>query len=409
MQAQITKRDHACLWFKHLPEALTRLLADLAPGEVFVLLINDGFTQWTRMNPQPSGAPTMGIKITAGHALWNPMSLGDEFVAKWRSDSDSEVAPNVRSIETSSPSLLERGDQKTRLFDWYLFADYSGAKSQTVQRRAIQAVMAKGDGNMTPLGGYTRLGLTQLVLARLHEATRNRVRVCAGFDHQYSIPISLAREIGVSDRSWRQLLRDLVSGTYSPDAPPLAAPGEFAPRFNDWLRSKGHADYFWSATKAEAYGIPNHQPRQTGLMRLTETAQPVGNRATPKPFCRLGDNGSVGGQTLHGLRHLHDLLEACKANRLPVKVWPFDGLDIVDYSGYHVLLEPYPSIVAKSDLKKSDLNDAKAALLMVQQHDSAGTLVNLLSLAPLREEDKETVLLEGWIAGFAPIILEPRS
>ena len=126
----------------------------------------------------------------------------------------------------------------------------------------------------------------------------NGKRMILGQDHQYSIPYGLARQIGL-DLDWRKGLKMLATGTYAPDAPALDHPKIFTKLFNQWLMSHSMLPYFYSATKSFLYGIPDRDPRQKGdpaVYRLCERYPGIFGTGNPKPFNRVGDNGSVGGR-----------------------------------------------------------------------------------------------------------------
>jgi len=237
----------------------------------------------------------------------------------------------------------------------------------------------------------------------------NGKRMILGQDHQYSIPYGLAQEIGL-DLDWRKGLKMLVKGTYAPDAPPLDHPKVFAKLFNELLTSRGMPPYFYSATKSAQYGIPDRDPREKGdptVYRLCERYPSIFGSGNPKPFNRVGDNGSVGGQTLVGLIKIMELIEICDAEVIPLKCWPFDGLDITssDYEGCHVLIEPYPSAAGLRSRPRSDAEDAMAATRMISEADRNGTLIRLLDLTPLSGRDREIVRFEGWIVGHLPLFI----
>jgi hypothetical protein len=63
------KRDHACIWFSHLPTELSRELDWLVPEQSVKLLINGHPTTWARMKPG-DGRPTRGIRLEYGKEVW---------------------------------------------------------------------------------------------------------------------------------------------------------------------------------------------------------------------------------------------------------------------------------------------------------------------------------------------------
>jgi len=293
------------------------------------------------------------------------------------------------------------------LFNTYLFADYSGARARVGQRNAIR--LAHAEDLQSPVILARRLTREELVDAfvdHLREATRRGRRVCFGQDHQYGIPFALGRELGVAHLPWREALEALCAGTYAANAPAFDHASTFAKGLNAWLEAQGRLAYFYSATKSSLYGIPAKNPRGTdpSLYRLTERCRPSSNAGAPKPFNRVGDNGTVGGQSLVGMVALRQLLSTCARNNIPVAVWPFDGLSIVDpvYSNAHVLLEPYPTAVREAHVKQTDASDALASAASVQNSDREGLLEHLLDLSSLTPLHGRVVRFEGWIASHLP-------
>jgi hypothetical protein len=252
----------------------------------------------------------------------------------------------------------------------------------------------------------TRDTLQSETLRSLEAATNERVRLAFGRDHQFSIPVGLATEIGLRGKTWREALDSLVLGTYG--GPGLAQISEFAQKFNGWLISRSRPPYFFSRTKAAYYGVPAENPRpglaDSTTYRLTELYPGPQKQYAPKPLNWIGDNGTVGGQTIVGLVLLYELLDEAQRRGIPVAVWPFDGLDINSsaYEGRHVMFEPYPSSVRDLGVRQTDWNDAEASVLYIQQADQAGELPALLDLHALTEEQRARVLFEGWIIGHRP-------
>ena len=291
------------------------------------------------------------------------------------------------------------------LFDGYLFADYSGARNRRSQRKSIR--LARAAGSQRPLlvcVQLTREDLVDEFVSDLLEARRLGKRICFGQDHQYGIPIALGRELGLTDLPWRQVLDSLCGGAYGEGAPALCQAGQFGREFNRWLTSQGRSPYFFSATKAGLYGIPNCDPRNDSKAsyRLTEMCRSSSRAGAPKAFNRLGDNGTVGGQSLVGLMAINSLLSRCRTEGIPVAVWPFDGLSITEpaYADAHVMIEPYPTAVRDAQVKQSDAADAVASVAHVQEADQRGALELLLNLSNLDLEQARVVRFEGWIFSY---------
>jgi hypothetical protein len=293
------------------------------------------------------------------------------------------------------------------VFDEYLFADYSGAFDGSAQRKSIRlAAASRAVAPSIVREGLTRDDLVSELASRLKDASRRGMRVCFGQDHQYSIPFGLARALGLSGLKWREMLDALATGSYGESAPPFGHPKTFARLFNDWLVARGLKPYFYSATKAQLYGVPSRNPRDADLScyRLTERCRSESGAGAPKPFNRVGDNGSVGGQSLVGMLAIRSLLHRCAREEVKVAVWPFDGLSIADggYAGAHVMIEPYPSAVRPNDVAQSDESDALASAAHLRNIDLGGGLGRLLDLSSIRSADGAVVTLEGWIVSHQP-------
>jgi hypothetical protein len=398
----VQKRDHACLWFRHLPDAINRVLEPTPAGARTPLIVNGQLTAWERMRPG-LGRPTPGVRIVEGRAFWNVIAIGDAFRLELP---DGEPPVSIQVVEPETP--LPRSRVGTTCFDVYAIADYSGAADRTQQKRAIRLAIARGAGvpAISP-ETFTRDALVRRQLVLLREATNHGLRAVLGQDHQYSLPIALLEEIGLAGLDWREVLRRLVRGAYGRGGPPLAHARTFAAAFNVMLVRMGRPEYFWSATKGMRYGIPTANPRPGDIAsayRLTERSPSISGRGSPKPFSRVGDNGSVAGQTLVGLIQLFELLRACEADHIPLRCWPMDGLDVESaaYLGAHVLMEPYPSAARLMEVPQTDANDALAAARLLQQADREGKLTSLLDLSGLCAGECARVEVEGWIVGHEP-------
>lgn len=153
--------------------------------------------------------------------------------------------------------------------------------------------------------------------------------------------------------------------------------------------------YFWSATKS--YGVPRLPPRPRGdptVRRLTE----VGVACA---FDRLGDNGTVAGQTIVGIPRVLELVDS-PPEGARLRVWPFDGLHLGGFTGSHVMVEPYPSKVRADGIAQTDANDAIACVTWAQTRDRSGALASELDLRGLSKPRRGRVRFEGWIAGVSP-------
>jgi hypothetical protein len=278
-------------------------------------------------------------------------------------------------------------------FDSFLFADYSGAASESAQRRAI--ALWRLDRGVRPRkvpGPFTREALREALLDHLGAATREDRRVLFGIDHQWSWPRDLWAAAGLAGRPWRDALRALVDG--GGGRPPLGPAPVFAAAFNAWAG----ASIFHCRVRglARAWGVPTRADWTGDPVRFTERAMPGA-----KPATRLGGAGAVAGQTLVGLVELDRLLRDARRRRVPVRVWPMEALE--DDGRGHVGCEIYPSFCRPPHVRKTDDADARWACRWASRADLAGAL-DLRTAAP---RVADAARLEGWILG-APHVLDRR-
>jgi hypothetical protein len=273
-------------------------------------------------------------------------------------------------------------------FDTFLFADYSGAAAESVQRRAIALWRKDRGGRARKVAGpFTRALLRERLLDLLGEATRDGRRVLFGIDHQWSWPTDLWRAAGLDGRPWREALRALVDGDGG--RPPLGPAHAFAAAFNAW----SGAPVFHCRVRALAsrYGVPSEALWSGEAVRAAERAMPGA-----KPATRLGGAGAVAGQTLVGLVELHRLLVEAARRGLPVLAWPMDAL--ADDGRSHVGAEIYPSFCRPRGVPQSDDADARAAC----EWAAGADLAALLDLRGASDAVREAARLEGWILGASP-------
>jgi hypothetical protein len=275
-------------------------------------------------------------------------------------------------------------------FDTFLFADYSGAASESAQRRSIALWrLDRGARPRKTSGPFTRGALREALLAALVEATREDRRVLFGVDHQWSWPRDLWRAAGLADRPWRVALRSLVVG--EGDRPPLGPARVFPAAFNAWA---GCAIFHCRVRGlARAYGVPARSRWDGDPVRLAERAM-----RGAKPATRLGGTGAVAGQTLVGLVELHRLLEGARRLGVPVRAWPMDAL--ADDGSAHVGCEIYPSFYRPPHVRKTDDADARWTCLWAARADLASCLDLRRAPAAVRRAAR----LEGWILGAAPAL-----
>jgi hypothetical protein len=308
-----------------------------------------------------------------------------------------------------------------RLFDRYLFADFSGGGENHQSQANIRLYLAQAKGEPVRLlrdngRHFSRNVLCDRILNELEQATRRGARVIFGTDHQYAWPYRLREHAGLLPFTWREAISRLSQGSDIDGLPKLDIPCRYCRRFNEFSKR----DSFWSPLKnvSISYGISNARPLDGELTRrrLTERAYAIQGNARPKPADAVGGMGEgvVGGQTICGLMLISRLIAENN-----IAWWPFDGLNIHSqaYAGKHVALEIYPSALRPQDVSQSDDNDAMHSCLYARESDRLGGLARLLNLASLKEDITKSrwlaiqrqIEVEGWILGMNPLDLITMS
>jgi hypothetical protein len=294
-----------------------------------------------------------------------------------------------------------------KLFDRYLFADYSGGGEHHRAQGNIRLYLGIGDREPIRLENtygrnFSRDTLRIRIIEELKKATKESERVIFGLDHQYSWPTKMWEQARLCAACWRTAVAKLRKG--DGERPALDIPVRFCRKFNNFAGER----VFWSPLRklAALYGIGTTRPQvqEADRFRLTERQKPFQGGARPKPADCVGGRGEgiVGGQTICGLYHIADLLLLDA-----IKWWPFDGLSIRDqiYAGKHVAIEIYPSALRPPDVPQCDDNDARHSCLYVRDKDRSGKLPGLMDLSGLGREYRAQVSKEGWILGMNPALL----
>jgi hypothetical protein len=310
------------------------------------------------------------------------------------------------SLPTGQPALCRRP-----LFDWYLFADYSGNPEPKKQQEAIAVWFADRTTLPSPIPGlYTRDDLRRLILRVLCCATSMRKRVIWGLDHQWSWPAQLWRLAGVKVLPWRARLDRLCVPVHGASMPRLdlsVRPAAYAQMFNQFCDPRGRSDQGPFYFKEGNYGgigkgIPDKFRHFGRRYRVTE--QFCGEGFPAAEFGR----GRVAGQTLCGLPHLRRLLRACQKMSVHTVCWPFDGLSVLErqYHRAHVGIEIYPRLYDATGwpplaipVVNEHHMDAWRSCRFVREQDLQGNLARLLDLSKLPAKARRAARYEGWIAG----------
>lgn len=285
------------------------------------------------------------------------------------------------------------------VFDSYLFADYSGARSAREQRKHLVAAIAWPNRSIV-LQHLTREDLFQAVTEALLAAERRGLRLLIGFDFSFSFPLGFSEAaFGSNCMDWGKSIDALRAALGTSDE---GDPRRWAAACNTRLAE--HFDLacgpFWGA----GFGPQPHKPAfpfaKAGFAERRLVEQQPSMR-TSKPIFQLGGIGAVGLQSLYGISFLARLRGWTLQANIPLFFWPQDGPHLPAEGP--VCVEAYPRLYNEGI--KSDESDARACLLWAKKEEEKGTLAERLYF------DEKVwrawgIAQEGWVLGVSPKLLE---
>lgn len=257
-----------------------------------------------------------------------------------------------------------------KAFNRYIGIDYSGAETPTSSLKGLRIYMAD-QVNLpeeihpppSPRKYWTRRGIAEWLVERLHEAEPTLV----GIDHGFSFP-----------------LRYFEVHHIVPDWP------TFLDDFQQYWPTDGDNTYV-DFVRHGLCGNGAARMGNTRWRRLTEE-----RARTAKSVFHFDVQGSVAKSTHAGIPWLRYIRQNSGDH---IHFWPFDGWDIPQAKS--AIVEVYPSLWSKSIPKgnrTADQHDAYSVATWLRQADLEGRLTTYInpSLSPA---ERTLAQVEGWILG----------
>ncbi|MEO1658673.1 MAG: hypothetical protein AAFR65_13240 [Pseudomonadota bacterium] len=287
------------------------------------------------------------------------------------------------------------------LFDVYVMTDWSAASSPTKPNGPNTIWSAcLVDGAVKIRNFTTRMAAMASLTQQLELWVGEGKRVMAGFDFSFGYPAGAAAAI-TGEASWRALWSTLEQRVTDDernannrfDVADAFNRNVFASEPKFWGRPTSRADLTaLPAKKHVTYGgIAEHRLAE----RFFPRAQPVWKMFT---------TGSVGGQSMMGIKHLEQLRRSPRLKD-HVLIWPFEtGFDRhLPSSPRVVICELYPSAFV-IDCQEGEVLDQAQVRSVVEElaaRDAADHLRPLLAPPPGVTPEEEALMLaeEGSIIG----------
>lgn len=201
----------------------------------------------------------------------------------------------------------------------------------------------------------------------LQAATRDGLRMLAGFDFPFGYPEGTARALTGQDdwqALWALLADRIEEGPENANnrfAVAAALNGAFAGDGPFW----GHGGKDDGRFVGLSFRKPARAPSHPAAKRFAEEKV-----KGAKEVWQLNGAGSVGGQTLTGIAALERL-----RHQLPVTIWPFEPIS----GDGHVIAEIYPSLLTPhADEAIKDAGQVRAVVNTLAMHDKCGSLAGFL-------------------------------
>ncbi|MGP1271991.1 MAG: hypothetical protein ACTS22_01530 [Phycisphaerales bacterium] len=274
------------------------------------------------------------------------------------------------------------------MFELVIAADWSAEQGRKPAPQENRCWLAWGttDHHAEPEYMPTRLEAIDRILSILDDHAG--ARTLLGFDFAIGYPLGEdGRPVLPEGRELCALLHSLVQDDRSGHNNRFHAAAEL----NQRIRSHTGAEHgpFWGRPQSlHIDGLPPTRPGNTRVRKLrnAERAARSQSNAKPKSPWQLAGIGSVGGQSLVGLKAVHTLLSTCSEN---AHLWPFEPSP--DRSDAITIAEIYPSLFEE----RSPSYWYKDARQVVDSRDAILDHPNHTALL----EAPDIARIEGWILG----------
>lgn len=277
------------------------------------------------------------------------------------------------------------------MFDLVIIADWSSEQGRKPTPQENRCWLAWGtvDQRADPEYMPTRREAIERIVHLLDQ--HNAARALVGFDFAIGFPTTIEGEpVLPAGRELCELMDTLVTDDPSGNNNRFHAAAEL----NDQIRRQtgGTHGPFWGRPRSlDIPGLTERRPHDARVakLRAAERLIRAHTRAKPKSPWQLSGAGSVGGQSLVGLKAVHQLLQTIGSRG---HLWPFDPEPA--QSNAITIAEIYPSMYPE----KSPPHWYKDARQVVDTRDA------LLDHPDQPEllRAPEIAQTEGWILGVIP-------
>lgn len=270
--------------------------------------------------------------------------------------------------------MVEASSGMPRLFDRYVFVDWSGAAKSNRGKDSIWFATGAGDQVSSPQNPATRAEATETLRQVLHAAASRCERVLIGFDFPYGFPagFAAARRLPPEQSRWRATWARLTACMHDSSN---NANHRFhdAARLNEAIGSPpgpfwGHPPGVVDPALCWKVAFPFRTPNGGTLRELRHTERHLRSlKRLPFPVWKLAGQGAVGSQTLLGIPRAASLRDDPALAPFS-RVWPFETgftADAIPDRGPFILhAEIWPGVL-EPESDSHPIADARQVLALV--------------------------------------------
>ncbi|MBC6993807.1 hypothetical protein QWY85_11585 [Neolewinella lacunae] len=299
-------------------------------------------------------------------------------------------------------------------FDYFVVIDWSARAVPSPARPTANAIwLAEGAATGAVQLHYfpTRAATTDYLAGRLRVLVGEGQRILVGWDFAFGYPEGLASALGLVDTpAWLAVWREIAARV---EDGPDNQNNRFAVGAALNRRIGAAAGPFWGTPAASASAFLKmkkdfeYPVQVSGGIALPERRRVERRSPGMQAPWKLAYAGSVGGQSLLGIRRLLDLAFTDADLRAVSQVWPFTTAftrHLPERGGLVLHAEIYPSLLPRPRRDEiADREQVLTYLAWLRGQQAAQTLAHWLAgPTDLCENERQSVLdHEGWVLGVA--------
>lgn len=304
------------------------------------------------------------------------------------------------------------GGAAERAFDAYVMVDWSSSAKPNTGNDSIWIAAgswtSEGFSAGAPENHSTRIEAVKRIAAFADSWRNEGLRVLVGMDFAFGYPAGFAKALGLDStiEPWRAV-HEHISNNVIDNAENQHNRDGFADACNQAIEPKGPGPFWACRRKAVTPHLTQQRlgvfdfPYAGALAEWRLTERRAAERTVTQSVWKLNCGVSVGGQTILGIKHLHEMATALGARR-----WPFDTGWTRPPAGQGAVwfAEIFPSLVHYPEwdneyAKRRDRTQVQSCVRRAAEEDREGRLSKRFAepTGLSVDQKRRVVSEEGWI------------